>query len=110
MNTDKFHSMNPPRPPRKRVPTGGVWLFTSHLPVGTTDEQMREFYLSVGLDIPVEHISPANGDRPGNALVSVPYDVVEMLVNWAINGARMNGHVMDLRLPQACHRGESPSG
>ena len=99
MRADKYHHVEP-RPPRKRVPTHGhFWLFTNKdFPVDVSEEKISKFFASVGLDISVACVSAPMG-RPGRVLISLPYSEIETLVNWAINGAQMDGQDMTVRVP-----------
>jgi hypothetical protein len=71
----------------------GTWMFFNQLPSYATEQDVRTFFYEVGLDIPLECISVRNfGSNGSNAKISISNEMTLLLVNWAINGAKMQGH------------------
>ncbi len=84
------------QPASKLIPPG-KWVFVHDLSADTTDEQLSKYFQDHGLAIPVECSSLRNGGVRSRAFVSLPDDVVTMLVSWACDGGLLNGRVPQIR-------------
>lgn len=69
----------------KKIP-GGNWLNIARLPLGTTAEQLSEFFHEHGVRIPPEYIAVRDFAYNAGAYVSVSKEVTADLINWACNG------------------------
>ncbi len=101
------YSVNEEREPlpgqeEKPLPRNTQWLFFHRLAVDTTDEDVRQFLYSIGLDIPLEHIScTVRGDgQRASASVAIPQEQISYLVNCAINGQKLKNCTMWATLPK----------
>jgi hypothetical protein len=76
----------------KELPRGLTWLFINRQADNLTDVEMQSFLADRGIDLPLEYISVRN--FPGGksaAKIAIPRDVVEDLVNRAVNGDSLRG-------------------
>ena len=74
----------------KQLPSG-TWLYFRSLSVETTDVTLQEFLASRGIDLPLENISVRLYPDSTSAKVTITREVTEQLVNWAIDGQKLNG-------------------
>jgi RNA recognition motif-containing protein len=74
----------------KKLPSGS-WLHIARLPLGTTAEELSEFFHQHGVAIPPDSISVRDFIHNAGAFVVVSKDVAADLVNWALDGKELNG-------------------
>lgn len=76
----------------------GAWLYFKNLPASTTDESLSAYFRERGLDIGPECIGlrlfAENTYTPtAHAMVSVPHDVVLVMLQWVLNSDPIEGMV-----------------
>ena len=75
--------------PAKQLPRGMTWIFFSQLPMDVTEESFQAFLAKQEIHVPTSQISIRNYNSNSCAKVAISNDVVALLINWAINGAKM---------------------
>lgn len=68
---------------RKELPPG-VFMSARGWPLGTTEQQIAEWFCHCGIAITEDHVSSADFDTCVSALVSVPQSEVAALISWAL--------------------------
>lgn len=71
----------------------GKWFHFGGLSPDTTPEDIAAFLYGRGIDVTAENVSVKRySNKPGcHAMVSIPDLVFVALVNWAIDGEKLNG-------------------
>jgi hypothetical protein len=70
----------------------GMRLYFNRLPGSLGEEAFQDYLYQLGLDFPIENISVKSYPRGvSGAMVVVPTAIVALLVNWAINGQKLQG-------------------
>jgi hypothetical protein len=89
---------------KKQLPRNCAWMFAHFLPIDCTDAEVQEFFAGIGISLPLENfcVTPNSRDNAAcNTAIGIPPKTVAMLVNWAINGARLRGlHGMEVKEPK----------
>jgi hypothetical protein len=79
-----------------RLPDG-YFVFVDDLPLGTTAEQLADYFQQHGMAVPADGCGMRDNGRKAWSLVSLPRPVFAMLVRWALNNDPVNGRVPTIK-------------